>query len=243
MSKTVKRYLAAWKKKGYSVKTKKSFFSGKTLYSVSGMTRGYVGESDFIAGSKIALSKLSNPKYGVKKNPTRKKKLSATEKRSRAIAAFDAGNSFFKPETIAKMRRAEDRASKKTTAKKNPTRKTKKKTIQNKRKWELRYASGAKVTVRADDYEGALERGREISPRLKPRDVVLIEEAKKNPIPHYIIRAKVKNRDTSFYYDGSRLVASKPQAKKFSDLRDAKRWGEKVWQMFPSIATVGVLKA
>jgi len=146
-------------------------------YKISGMKSWVTGSSVIRAADKAYKNRIST-----KKNPARKKKLSATEKRRHAIAAFDAGNSFFKPETIAKMRRAELRATKKTTT-------------------------------------------------------------RKNPIPHYIIRAKVKNRDTSFYYDGSRLVASKPQAKKFSDLRDAKRWGEKVWQSFPAIASVGVLKA
>lgn len=73
----------------------------------------------------------------------------------------------------------------------------------------------------------------------KPRVTVV----RKNPLPKYIIRAKIKHRSTSFYYDGYRLTASKAEAKRYSDVNDAKHHGEKVWTNFPAVASVGVIKA
>lgn len=74
--------------------------------------------------------------------------------------------------------------------------------------------------------------------RKKPRVTI----ARKNPLPKYIIRAKIKNRG-SFYYDGSRLTNSKTAAKRYLNIAEAKRYGERVWLNFPSVASVGVIKA
>lgn len=137
----------------------------------------------------------------------------------------------------APIKRGSKKKSRVTTARKNPSHKTRTPSYNPKAVDDAIASSN-----RAGRHIGGKER-KLIHSLLQGRSAKTTVTVKKNPIPHYIIRAKVKNRDTSFYYDGSRLVASKPQAKKFSDLRDAKHWGEKVWQSFPAIVSVGVLKA
>ena len=47
----------------------------------------------------------------------------------------------------------------------------------SKRRWRIVFITGAIAEVRADTYEGAVERAKAIS-RVSIRDVVLIEEAK-----------------------------------------------------------------
>lgn len=120
-------------------------------------------------------------------------KMTASEKRRKAIAAFKAGNSFFKDATIAKMIKAEERYNKKrSVVKSNPVkRKLKRKTTKR-------------------------TRLRKATPGKKPRVTV----ARKNPLfrtkksrthPKYMLRAKFHHRDGYFYYGKDQKFYSRPK--------------------------------